>query len=393
MTAQNTKVDVDLSKFSEEKDDKGTVESLGELSPELQEKLKRIGLSFDQESSAGSIVVQDQSATFCKQHAGGIEVMSIKDALQKYEWVKDYLWKLIPASLDRYTGEVEKAGDIQGYFIRSLPNKVITTPVQTCLYLERDGGKQSVHNIIIAEEGSEMNIITGCTSHAGIGSGLHLGISEFYVKKDARVTFTMIHDWDEQIDVRPRTAITLEEGATFINNYVVLKPVKSIQSNPIAYLEGDHSRVLFQTIAYGKGQSFMDLGSRAMLDGQNTSAELITRAIVKDEATLVARGLVAGRGKKAKGHLECRGMIMSDGSRLDSIPELAAQNQDVEITHEAAVGKISQEEIYYLMARGLSEDEATSMIVNGFLSFDFSELPEEIAEETRKMIDLTMDAS
>jgi Fe-S cluster assembly scaffold protein SufB len=258
------------------------------------------------------------------------------------------------------------------------------------LYVESKNTKQVVHNIIIAEEGSEINIVTGCVAHGGIGRAMHEGISEFYVKKNAKITFTMIHEWQEQMEVRPRTAIILEEGASFINNYIALKPVSSIQSNPIAYLNGDNSRVMFQTILYGRGNSKMDLGSRAILKGKNTSAEMISRIITTDKADIIARGLIIGDAPGAKGHLECRGLLLSNTSRIDSIPELDAKNPDVNITHEAAVGKISQDEINYLMARGATEDEATSMIINGFLSFDLSQLPPEIARDTKKLVDQTM---
>jgi Fe-S cluster assembly scaffold protein SufB len=155
-------------------------------------------------------------------------------------------------------------------------------------------------------------------------------------------------------------------------------------------LNGDNSRVMFQTILYGRGNSKMDLGSRAILKGKNTSAEMISRIITTDKADIIARGLIVGDAPGAKGHLECRGLLLSNASRIDSIPELDAKNPDVSITHEAAVGKISQDEINYLMARGATEDEATSMIINGFLSFDLSELPPEIAKDTKKLVDQTM---
>ncbi|MHA1679796.1 MAG: SufB/SufD family protein [Promethearchaeota archaeon] len=370
------------------------IESLEELSPSMQEELRRVGLMIKAEESAGTYFQQDQSVSFCQERSAKVEVMPIKKALAKYDWLaKEYSWNVVPVNLDAYTKDAAATTSVQGYFIRSLPGQIERAPVQTCLYIKENESKQVVHNIIIAEEGSEMNIVTGCAAHHGMSRALHEGISEFYVKKNAKITFTMIHEWEENIEVRPRSAIFLEEGATFINNYVILKPVKAIQSNPIAYLKGDNSRVLFQTMIYGKKDAYVDVGSRAILDGNNTSAEMITRAIATDSSTIIARGLIAGNGTGSKGHLECRGLILSNDARIDSIPELDAANTDVDITHEAAVGKIAQEEIQYLQARGATEDEATSMIINGFLSFDFTELPAEIARETKKLIDLTMNSN
>ncbi|MHA1371304.1 MAG: SufD family Fe-S cluster assembly protein [Promethearchaeota archaeon] len=317
---------------------------------------------------------------------------------QVYSWFKINLPRIAPKSpvkqnLDKYTMDAANINNEQGYFVRALKGQKESAPVRTCLYLESSNSKQVVHNIVIAEEDSEMNVITGCIAKHGIGRALHEGITEFYLKKNSKVTFTMVHEWEDTIEVRPRTAIVLEDNATFINNYIVLKPVRSIQSNPIAYLNGNIGRVLFQTIINGKKDSFIDVGSRAILNGKNTSAELITRAIGNDGSTIIARGFIAGHGSNSKGHLECRGMLLSKNARIQSIPELLATNSEVEITHEAAVGKISQEEIQYLQARGASEEEATSIIINGFLSFDFSELPIEIANETKRLIAQTRNAS
>nr|MDO8109442.1 SufD family Fe-S cluster assembly protein [Candidatus Sigynarchaeota archaeon] len=329
------------------------VQSVKELSAEMKEKLGRIGLMLAEETGAGTYLQRDQTASLCHQKSQSVEVMPIKQAIAKYAWLKDYYWKALAPDTDKFTKDAAAQDSvIQGYFIRGMPGKVERAPVRTCLYVESKGTRQVVHNVIIAEEGSEINIVTGCMAHGGIGRAMHEGISEFYVKKNAKITFTMIHEWQEQMEVRPRTAIILEEGAAFINNYIALKPVSTIQSNPIAYLNGDNSRVMFQTILYGRKDSKMDLGSRAILKGKNTSAEIISRVITTDNSTIIARGLISGEGAGCKGHLECRGLLLSNFSRIDSIPELDAKNPDVSITHEAAVGKISQDEINYLMARG-----------------------------------------
>ncbi len=385
--------DLDPNEFeSQDPNAHEKVDTLKELSEEMKGKLERLGLMMAEESGAATYLQRDQTASLCSTRSKGVEVLPIKQAMQKYDWLKDYSWVAVKADTDKFTRDAASAPAdvVQGYFIRGLQGKIERSPVQTCLYVESKSTKQVVHNIVIAEEGSEINVVTGCVAHGGIGRAMHEGITEFYLKKGSKITFTMIHEWQDKMEVRPRTAIVLDEGASFINNYIALKPVSTIQSNPIAYLNGDNSRVMFQTILYGKGNSRMDLGSRAILKGKNTSAEMISRIITTDKADIVARGLIVGDASGAKGHLECRGLILSDTSRIDSIPELDAKNPDVNITHEAAVGKISQDEINYLMARGATEDEATSMIINGFLSFDLSELPPEIAKDTKKLVDQTM---
>ncbi|MEX2684904.1 MAG: SufD family Fe-S cluster assembly protein [Candidatus Sigynarchaeota archaeon] len=385
--------DLDPNEFkTQDPDAHEKVTTIKDLSAEMKEKLARIGFTMAEESGAGAYLQRDQTASLCNTRSKGVEVLPIKQAMQKYDWLKDYSWKALNPGTDKFTKDAASAPPevIQGYFIRGLQGKIERAAVQTCLYVESKSTKQVVHNIVIAEEGSEINIVTGCLSHGGVGRALHEGITEFYLKKNAKITFTMVHEWGKEMEVRPRTAIILDEGASFINNYIALTPVNSIQANPIAYLNGDNSRVMFQTILYGRGNSRMDLGSRAILKGQNSSAEMISRIITTDKADIVARGLIVGEGSGTKGHLECRGLLLSNTSRIDSIPELDAKNPDVNITHEAAVGKISQDEINYLMARGATEEEATSMIINGFLSFDLSQLPPEIAKDTKKLVDQTM---
>src|SRR5690606_32130375 len=162
--------------------------------------------------------------------------------------------------------------------------------------------RQTAHNIVIAEENSELHIITGCSTGSDVQSALHIGVSEFYIKKGAKITFTMVHNWAEQVEVRPRTGILLEDNATYINNYILTSPVRTIQSYPTAYCKGENSRVLFQSIMGGQKDSIMDTGTRAILTGKNSSAEMITRAVSKDESQIYTRGHLAGQSQEVKGH-------------------------------------------------------------------------------------------
>jgi Fe-S cluster assembly scaffold protein SufB len=117
---------------------------------------------------------------------------------------------------------------------------------------------------------------------------------------------------------------------------------------------------------------------------------MITRAVSKDESQIYTRGHLAGKSPDVRGHLECMGLVLSDDSLIYSVPELEGSATDLELSHEAAVGKIAEEEVLYLMSRGLTEDEAASMIVKGFLSMDIAGLPPELAAETKRMIDLSI---
>jgi Fe-S cluster assembly scaffold protein SufB len=244
---------------------------------------------------------------------------------------------------------------------------------------------QTVHNIIIVEEEANLDIITGCTSKKGVEEGLHLGISEMYVKKGATLSFTMIHNWAEQIGVRPRTVVHVEEGGTYISNYICLKPVRSVQLYPTVRLEGKGAITRLNTIAIAHSGSELDLGSRAILNAPETKAELVSRTITIG-GRIVARGEMVGNANGAKGHLECKGLVLTDkGSQL-AIPVLEANVADIELTHEAAVGKIAKDQVEYLMARGIPEEEAVGMIVRGFLDVGIRGIPDELRIEIENTI-------
>ena len=299
----------------------------------------------------------------------------------------DYYWKAISVDTDKFTALAELKRT-EGYFIRAKKGAKIEFPVQACLYLKTPKIAQNVHNIIIVEEDAELHVITGCVTPR-VAEGLHVGVSEFYVKKGGKLTFTMIHGWTEGIDVRPRTAVILEEDATFTNIYVNLNPVRTFQAIPKVYLEGRNARANLTSIIAASSKAYFDVGGAAYLRAENTKAEIISRAIAKDEATVIARGIIVGERDCVKGHLECRGIMLSPTSVISAVPQLEARARDVELSHEAAVGKIAEEEIYYLMARGFNEDEATSIIIRGFMDVDVKGLPPMLAAQIKKALDIT----
>jgi Fe-S cluster assembly scaffold protein SufB len=335
-----------------------------------EDSLKKVGIEGDPSKRSASFMMVDDKPIV--SFAKNVEVMSTKQALEKYEWLKDYSWKLIE----------REEGDFDGYFIRVPKGVKVDFPVEACLYLKKIKS-QNVHNIVIAEEDSELNLITGCTSERL--SGLHLGISEFYVKKNAKVTFTMIHNWKRGNEVLPKTAIKVEENGTFISNYVLLSPVKYLKAYPTAYLD-KNAKAVFSSIVVGFEDSEIDLGSRVYLNGEGSSAEIISRSISRG-GKIIARGHIIGNAEGVKGHLECKGMILGSGI-IHAIPELEARHPNVDLSHEAAIGKIAEDEIFYLMTRGLSRDEAISLIIRGFMEIEIKGVPEVLKREIDKAVEL-----
>jgi hypothetical protein len=354
------------------------------LPDDEQHRLLMAGLDVTQEGRGGTYFQKDTSVIHCGTRQEGIEVIPIRQALEKYDWIADYYWKLVPVDMDKYTAAAE-LGLHDGYVIRALPGSKSIYPIQACLYLDKDGLQQNVHNIIIAEEDSELHIITGCSTSPHMKRGVHVGISEFYVKRNAKLSFTMIHNWAEDMMVRPRSVARVEEGGLFLNNYICMKPVKSIQMYPTTHLAGKDAVARFYSIIVGSPDSEYDIGGRIFLKEKGNRAEIVARAI-SNGAKMIARGHLIGEVADIKAHLECRGLLLN-GGLIHAIPELEGHVDGVEMSHEAAVGKIAQEEISYLMSRGLSEDEATATIVRGFLSVDIPGLPEPLKAEIDRAIE------
>jgi Fe-S cluster assembly scaffold protein SufB len=332
-------------------------------------------------------VQKDLSVVHSRSTQEGMEIMDIEEALEKYDWLHDYWWNAVPVNMDKYTARAELHQE-HGYFIRSMPSAKSVYPLQACLYLEKDNLAQDVHNIIIAEEGSELHIITGCATAPHVTQGLHVGISEFYIKKGAKLTFTMIHNWADKMAVRPRSATIVDEGGLFLSNYVCMQPVGNLQMYPVAHLVGEGATARYNSILVAPPGSELDVGSRVLLKAKGTRAEIVSRAITTG-GRIIARGHINGLAPETKAHLECKGLILSDEGVIHAIPELEGHKQEVDLSHEAAVGKIAQEELEYLMARGLSEEQATATIVRGFLHVDIEGLPPELKAEMDKAVELS----
>lgn len=382
--------DIDLDDFKTEVPEQNSIPTPAELPTDVKSGANIVGIDPNEKLRSGTFFQYDHSVMLARalKSFPGVEVMSTSEALEKYDWLKDYWWATVPVDQDKYTATAE-LNQTHGYFIRTKPNTKLTLPVQACLFIGTQGAMQCPHNLIMAEENSELHIITGCTTHPTVKQALHVGISEFYVKEGATITFTMIHGWAPNVDVRPRTGAVVEKNGTFVNNYICFRPVKTIQMYPAAYCNGENARARYHTLLYGSKNSILDVGSKAVLRAKGARAEVTARAIAIDQSQIIARGQLVGEAPETKAHLDCRGLLLSSQARIHSIPELEAKVEGTELSHEAAVGKIQEEQLNYLMTRGLNEEQATALIVRGFLDPDVPGLPDQLRMEVRRIIQLT----
>jgi len=384
--------DIDISRYTQS-GERRRVESLEDLSHQMKEAAVMAGMNIKEELRSGSYMQVDRSVVYeslNKAYEGQLEIMNITDALEKYDWLEDYYWKALPVDHDKYTAQVE-LNLTHGYFIRVFPHQKPQFPVQSCLLVAENHISQNVHNMIIVEEGAELQVITGCTLAEEEAEGVHLGVSEFYVKKGGKLFFTMIHNWAENFHVRPRTGAIIEEEGSLVNNYVMLKPVKSIQAFPVAYLKGDMASAKFNTVVYGLRDSYVDLGAKIILEGENTRGESIARTIAADESVIYARGdLVAKTKGYCLAHLDCRGIVFSKKAKIFAIPELVSEGAvKAELSHEASIGPIAEEQVEYLMSRGISREDAVSAITTGFLNLDIPYIPDFLDKNIKEVIKAT----
>ena len=375
------------------------METLPNITHKILEAAKKVGYR-SHEGVAGTFFQIDHKVVASKineMFKGKLEVLDTRDAIKKYRWVSKLLWKFVDKDKDTFTRSVysaEKSNweNVAGYFIRILPNSEVTFPIQSCIVLAKQDSTQRVHNIIVAEKGSRANIITGCTIHPDITSGQHLGISEFLIKENASLNFTMIHNWASNTDVKPRSAAIIEENGRFVSNYICTSPVKDLQMHPKITCKGKNSSTRISSIIYAQKGSRIDIGSGVELFGENSSAEIISRTIAKENSQVMVKGSIHGKGKNSRGYLECKGILLDDTSFIHAIPELIGSRSDIDLSHEAAVGKINEDAIIYLMTRGLNEEEARSLLISGFLDVDILGLPENLATEIKQYIKKTAKA-
>jgi len=372
-----------------------TRESLVGLPHRVLNEAMRVGVNVDESDTSGVFFHVDQKTIYSKVGEAfddQIEMMDTRDALEKYPWLKERMWTLVNMDKDEYTREVAENWS-GGYFIYIKPGARVTFPLQSCLMITMENSRQRVHNIIIAGEGSESQVLTTCAQHHEAREGAHLGVSEIWVEDRAKLSYTMVHYWSPETVVRPRTGVRVGDGAEFVSNYICLTPAKDLQMEPKALCEGVGSKAVFNSVLYVQPGSHMDLGSWTVLNGRGSVTELNTRAITRSGSHLISRGTIDGNNDDCRGHLECRGLLLDEESILEAIPILRASKSGAELSHEAAIGKLSEEGLTYLMSRGLSKDEAVSVLIRGFMDISIMGLSSGVRQEIDKIIDMVTGSS
>ncbi len=377
----------------------GTLNTFDILSPTMMpyDKLTQIdltalgevGVFIEGVERSGSLILRDFTSLYINSWDEGFELLSIADALNKYDWLREqYYWKAVPEDLDDITKQCASQLQPQGYFVHVYKGAKVKLPCQTALYMASENLSQIVHNVIILDEDSELQIITGCVSEHSISSGRHMSIDEQYIGKNAKLISSMVHAWGPDVLVHPRAGTIVEEGGRYESSYISLRPPKRIESNPMTWLNGNGASAKLLTIIHSSIGSTIDIGGDVILNADDTSAELIHRGVCTG-GEIHQKGLLIGNAQ-CRAHVDCAGMLLDKEKQgfIESIPGIKALDEEARLSHEASIGKIVPEQVEYLQSRGLDEHEAISLLIRGFLGANIEGLGAELDDRISEIAEL-----
>ncbi|TZE82157.1 Fe-S cluster assembly protein SufB [Calorimonas adulescens] len=367
------------------KDIKETFDRLG--IPEAEkEYLAGVGAQFDSE-----VIYHNIKEQLGKQ---GVIFEDFDSALKKYpDIIREYFMKCVPPT-DHKFAALHGAIWSGGSFVYVPKGVKVETPLQAYFRMNAPGTGQFEHTLIIVDEGAEAHYIEGCSAPQYSVSNLHAGCVELYVKKGAKLRYSTIENWSKNTYNLNTKRALVDEGASMIWVSGSFGSKKTMLY-PASILRGEGASSEFTSITFaGKGQH-LDTGSKMIHLAPNTSSKVVSKSLSKDGGITNFRGLlkVGPMATGVKTTVQCEGLMLDDISRSDTLPIIEVQNDCVDMGYEAKVGKISDDKIFYLMSRGLSEDEAKAMIVKGFVEPISGSLPLEYAVELNRLINIEMEGS
>lgn len=367
-------------------DIKDTFERLG--IPQAERKsLAGVGAQYDSE------LVYHNVRSEVEQE--GVVYMDIESAMKgEYaDMVRKYFMKLVTPR-DHKFAALHGAVWSGGSFVYVPKGVQLSIPLQSYFRLNAKGAGQFEHTLIIVDEGASLHFIEGCSAPKYNVANLHAGCVELYVKKNAKLRYSTIENWSKNMyNLNTKRAI-VEEGGTI--EWVSGSFGSHIGClYPMSILKGDNSKMEFTGVTFaGSGQN-LDTGAKVVHVGKNTSSFMNTRSISKSGGISTFRSsvLVEKSAKKAKSSVSCQSLMLDSESRSDTIPAMDIRTKDAAIGHEAKIGSISGDAVFYLMSRGMTEEDARALIVSGFADNVSKELPVEYAVEMNNLIRLEMKGS
>ena len=365
------------------KDIKDTFERLG--IPQAERKsLAGVGAQYDSELVYHN--VREEVA------AQGVVYTDIESALngEYADMVRSHFMKLVKPT-DHKFAALHGAVWSGGSFVYVPPGVSVEIPLQSYFRLNAPGAGQFEHTLIIVDEGADLHFIEGCSAPKYNVANLHAGCVELFVEKNARLRYSTIENWSKNMyNLNTKRALVKEGGTIEWVSGSFGSHVSYLY--PMSILKGKGARMEFTGITFaGKGQN-LDTGAKVVHAAPETSSYINTRSISKDGGISTFRSSVAmtKEAENSKSAVSCQSLMLDDISRSDTIPAMDIRTKNADVGHEAKIGRISDEAVFYLMSRGISEEEARAMIVSGFSDNVSKELPLEYAVEMNNLIRLEM---
>ena len=373
--------------------------SWDDVPSEIKDTFEKLGIPEAERNFLAGVSTQFESEvvyhnTLKELEDLGVIYVDTDTALRDYpELVKKYFGKVIPFSDNKYAA-LNSAVWSGGSFIYIPKGVKVTKPLQSYFRINSDQMGQFERTLIVVDEGGSVNYVEGCTAPVYSKESLHAAIVEIIVEKDAICRYTTIQNWSTNvINLVTKRAFVYENGHMQWIDGNIGSSVN--MKYPSCVLLGERAKGTTISIAFAGKNQIQDAGAKMIHVAPNTTSTIISKSISRGGGSVNYRGKVdfGKNAKGAKAHVECDTIILDDFSFSDTIPTNIVRNSEVFLEHEATVSKISEEQLFYLMSRGLTEAQATEMIVMGFIEPFAKELPMEYAIELNQLIKLEMEGS
>ncbi|MBR9699648.1 Fe-S cluster assembly protein SufB [Candidatus Woesearchaeota archaeon] len=393
---------LDLNKiyFFMRPDAKKNADNWEDVPEDIKKTYERLGIPEAEKNSLGGVGAQYESEVIYhsikKELAKkGVVFVDMDEAVKKYpDLVKKYfMTSCVPIGLHKFSA-LHAAVWSGGTFIYVPKGVKVDLPLQAYFRMNARAGGQFEHTLIIVDEGAEVQYIEGCSAPLYTESALHAGCVEIHVLKGARTRYSSIENWSKNtFNLNTKRAVVEEDGVIEWINGNMGSAVTMLY--PASVLKGDRSKADFIGIAFAGKDQNQDTGSKIIHIGKDTSSTITSKSISKAGGITSYRGLLSVKkgATNASCNVECDALMMDNESQSNTYPYMDVKDNTVDVAHEASVGKINDEQIFYLMSRGLDEESATKMIVSGFVEPIVKELPLEYAVELNRLIELEMEGS
>jgi Fe-S cluster assembly protein SufB len=364
---------------------RNTFEKLG--IPEAERKfLAGVGAQYESET-----VYHHLNEELEKQ---GVIFIDTDTAVKKFpDLLRKHFGKIIPPEDNKFAA-LNSAVWSGGSFIYIPPNVKVELPLQAYFRINAENIGQFERTLIIADEGAEVHYIEGCTAPVYSSESLHSAVVELVAKKGAKIRYTTIQNWSKDVyNLVTKRAYAYENATVeWVDGNL---GSKLTMKYPGVYMLGKNAHAEIISIAFAGNNQHQDAGAKVVHLAPNTTSRVVSKSVSKDSGRTTYRGLlhVAKGANGVKSNVRCDALLLDEFSRTDTYPYVEVNEDDATITHEATVGKIGDEQIFYLMSRGYSESDALSLIVGGFMEPFTKELPMEYAVELNRMVKMEMEGS